>query len=89
MPAYTLLASPNLLYEVYRYFRGQRNLLISHQSNTCGMSLDAVCKWNDQLWQMVERERRTIPQNTIRSLIDSVPRCVSSCIAARGGSTSY
>ncbi|GFW92464.1 uncharacterized protein TNCV_517821 [Trichonephila clavipes] len=44
MPAHTLLASPNLFYEVYRCFRGQRNLLISHQSNTCGMSLDAVCK---------------------------------------------
>ncbi|GFX40518.1 transposable element Tc1 transposase [Trichonephila clavipes] len=44
---------------------------------------------NDQLWQMVEREWRTIPQDTIRTLIDSVPRHVSSCIAARGGSTSY
>ncbi|GFX77935.1 transposable element Tc1 transposase [Trichonephila clavipes] len=44
---------------------------------------------SDQLWQMVEREWRTIPQDTIRTLIDSVPRRVSSCIAARGGSTSY
>ncbi|GFX60274.1 transposable element Tcb1 transposase [Trichonephila clavipes] len=44
---------------------------------------------NDQLWQMVEREWRTIPQDTIRTLIDSVPTRVSSCIAARGGSTSY
>ncbi|GFY17511.1 transposable element Tcb1 transposase [Trichonephila clavipes] len=44
---------------------------------------------NDQLWQMVEREWRTIPQDTIRTLIDSVLRRVSSCITARGGSTSY
>ncbi|GFV12396.1 hypothetical protein TNCV_3146431 [Trichonephila clavipes] len=42
MPAHTLLSSPNMLYEVYRCFRGQRILLIYHQSNTCGMSLDAV-----------------------------------------------
>ncbi|GFY18932.1 transposable element Tcb1 transposase [Trichonephila clavipes] len=42
---------------------------------------------NDQLCQMIEREWRIIPQNTIRNLIDSVPRRVSSCIAARGGST--
>ncbi|GFW28706.1 transposable element Tc1 transposase [Trichonephila clavipes] len=44
---------------------------------------------NDQLWQMVEMEGRTIPQDTICILIDSVPRRVSSCIAAHGGSTSY
>lgn len=44
---------------------------------------------DDQLWQMVDREWRTIPQDTIRTLIDSVPRRVSSCIAARGGPTSY
>ncbi|PRD32661.1 UNVERIFIED_CONTAM: hypothetical protein NCL1_19758 [Trichonephila clavipes] len=37
MPTHTLLASPNMLYE--------RTLLISHPSNTCGMSLDAVCKF--------------------------------------------
>ncbi|GFT55836.1 hypothetical protein TNCV_566951 [Trichonephila clavipes] len=44
MPTHTLLASLNMLYEVYRCFRGQRTLHISHQSNTCRMSLDAVCK---------------------------------------------
>ncbi|GFX44013.1 transposable element Tcb1 transposase [Trichonephila clavipes] len=44
---------------------------------------------NDQLWQIVEREWRTIPQDTIRTLIDSVPKRVSSRIAIRGGSTSY
>ncbi|GFT89176.1 transposable element Tc1 transposase [Trichonephila clavipes] len=44
---------------------------------------------NDQLWQMVEREWRTFPQDTIRTLIDSVPRRVSSCIVTRGGSTSF
>ncbi|KFM63364.1 Transposable element Tc1 transposase, partial [Stegodyphus mimosarum] len=43
----------------------------------------------DELWQMVEREWRAIPQDTIRTLIDSMPRRVSSCIAVRGGPTSY
>ncbi|GFS80886.1 hypothetical protein TNCV_126431 [Trichonephila clavipes] len=44
MPAHTPIASPNMLYEVYRCFRGQHTLLISHHSNTCEMSLDAVWK---------------------------------------------
>ncbi|GFY32247.1 transposable element Tcb2 transposase [Trichonephila clavipes] len=44
---------------------------------------------NDQLWEMLEREWRTIPQDTMRTLIDSVPRRVSWGIVARGGSTSY
>ncbi|KFM75422.1 Transposable element Tcb1 transposase, partial [Stegodyphus mimosarum] len=43
----------------------------------------------DELWQMVERKCRAIPQDTIRTLIDSMPRRVSSCIAVRGGPTSY
>ncbi|KFM65626.1 Transposable element Tc1 transposase, partial [Stegodyphus mimosarum] len=37
-----------------------------------------------ELWQMVEREWRVIPQDIIRSLIESTPRRVSSCIAVRG-----
>ncbi|KFM63875.1 Transposable element Tc1 transposase, partial [Stegodyphus mimosarum] len=41
----------------------------------------------DELWQMVEREWRAIPQDTIRTLIDSMPRRVSSCIAVRCGPT--
>ncbi|KFM59999.1 Transposable element Tc1 transposase, partial [Stegodyphus mimosarum] len=31
----------------------------------------------DELWQMVEREWRAIPQDTIRTVIDSMPRRVS------------
>ncbi|UYV75724.1 hypothetical protein LAZ67_13001148 [Cordylochernes scorpioides] len=35
----------------------------------------------DELWQMVEREWRAIPQDAIRTLIDSLPRGVAACIA--------
>ncbi|UYV64960.1 hypothetical protein LAZ67_3002566 [Cordylochernes scorpioides] len=38
----------------------------------------------DELWQMVEREWRAIPQDAIRTLIDSLPRRVAACIAVRG-----
>ncbi|KFM57178.1 Transposable element Tcb1 transposase, partial [Stegodyphus mimosarum] len=41
----------------------------------------------DELWQMVEKEWRAIPQDAIRSLIDSMPRRVSSCIVVRGAPT--
>ncbi|UYV82793.1 hypothetical protein LAZ67_22000875 [Cordylochernes scorpioides] len=34
---------------------------------------------------MVEREWRAIPQDAIRTLIDSLPRRVAACIAVRGG----
>ncbi|UYV65028.1 hypothetical protein LAZ67_3002864 [Cordylochernes scorpioides] len=37
----------------------------------------------DELWQMVEREWRAIPQDAIRTLIDSLPRRVGACIAVR------
>ncbi|UYV72040.1 hypothetical protein LAZ67_9001617, partial [Cordylochernes scorpioides] len=37
----------------------------------------------DELWQMVEREWRPIPQDAIRTLIDSLPRRVAACIAVR------
>ncbi|UYV62132.1 Transposase [Cordylochernes scorpioides] len=43
----------------------------------------------DELWQMVEREWRAIPQDAIRTLIDSLPRRVAACIAIRGGPTCY
>ncbi|GFT21615.1 transposable element Tcb1 transposase [Trichonephila clavipes] len=64
---------------------------IEHVWDVIGHSFQTLplLRTNDQLWQMVEREWRTIPQGTIHTLIDSVPRLVSSCIAARGGSTSY
>ncbi|UYV82218.1 hypothetical protein LAZ67_21001362 [Cordylochernes scorpioides] len=37
----------------------------------------------DELWQMVEKEWRAIPQDAIRTLIDSLPRRVAACIAVR------
>ncbi|UYV63374.1 hypothetical protein LAZ67_2003876, partial [Cordylochernes scorpioides] len=37
----------------------------------------------DELWQMVEREWRAIPQDAIRTLIDSLPRRVAAYIAVR------
>ncbi|UYV72477.1 hypothetical protein LAZ67_9003309, partial [Cordylochernes scorpioides] len=37
----------------------------------------------DELWQMVEREWSAIPQEAIRTLIDSLPRRVAACIAVR------
>ncbi|UYV68373.1 hypothetical protein LAZ67_5004125 [Cordylochernes scorpioides] len=43
----------------------------------------------DELWQMVEREWRAIPQDAIRTLIDSLPRRVAACIVVRGGPTCY
>ena len=43
----------------------------------------------DELWHVVDREWRAIPQDTIRTLIDSVPRRVASCIASHGGPTTY
>ncbi|UYV80681.1 hypothetical protein LAZ67_19001368 [Cordylochernes scorpioides] len=67
-PDRTLLALANKLCKMYRCFPGHRTLLISHQSK-------------DELWQMVEREWRAIPQDAIRTLIDSLPRRVAACIA--------
>ncbi|UYV66736.1 hypothetical protein LAZ67_4002721 [Cordylochernes scorpioides] len=43
----------------------------------------------DELWQMVEREWRAIPQDAIRTPIDSLPKRVAACIAVRGGPTCY
>ena len=43
----------------------------------------------DSLWQMVDREWRAIPQDAIRTLIDSMPRHVASYIAVHGGPTTY
>ncbi|GFW43116.1 transposable element Tc1 transposase [Trichonephila clavipes] len=56
---------------------------IEHVRDVIGRRLQTLPlpRTNDQLWQMVEREWRTIPQGTIHTLIDSVPRRVSSCIA--------
>ena len=43
----------------------------------------------DELRQMVDREWRAIHQDTIRTLIDSVPRRVALCITIQGGPTTY
>ena len=43
----------------------------------------------DELWRMVQTIWASIPQDTVRTLIDSLPRRVSACIAARGGHTTY
>ncbi|GFV91073.1 transposable element Tc1 transposase [Trichonephila clavipes] len=45
---------------------------IEHVWDVIGRRLQTLPlpRTNDQLWQMVEREWRTIPQNTIRTLID-------------------
>ncbi|KFM66572.1 Transposable element Tcb1 transposase, partial [Stegodyphus mimosarum] len=65
--------------------------LIEHVWHVIGRRLHTLPlpRSEDELRQMVEREWRAIPQDTIRTLIDSMPRRVSSCIAVRGGPTSY
>ncbi|KFM62354.1 Transposable element Tcb1 transposase, partial [Stegodyphus mimosarum] len=55
----------------------------------CHLQTLPLSRSEDKLWQMVEREWRTIPQDTIRTLIDSIPRHVSSCIAVCDGPISY
>ncbi|UYV78221.1 hypothetical protein LAZ67_16000539 [Cordylochernes scorpioides] len=64
---------------------------IEHVWDIIGRRLHALpqpCS-EDELWQMVEREWRAIPQDAIRTLIDSLPRRVAACIAVRGGPTCY
>ncbi|UYV71204.1 hypothetical protein LAZ67_8002157 [Cordylochernes scorpioides] len=58
---------------------------IEHVWDIIGRRLHALpqpCS-EDELWQMVEREWRAIPQDPIRTLIDSLPRRVAACIAVR------
>ncbi|UYV66944.1 K02A2.6-like [Cordylochernes scorpioides] len=64
---------------------------IEHVWDIMGHRLHALPQQRseDELWQMVEREWRAIPQDAIRTLIDSLPRCVAACIAVRGGPTCY
>ncbi|UYV75674.1 Transposase [Cordylochernes scorpioides] len=64
---------------------------IEHVWDIIGRRLHALPqpRSEDELWQMVEREWRAIPQNAIRTLIDSLPRRVAACIAVRGGPTCY
>jgi transposase len=64
---------------------------IEHVWDTIGRRLQTLPlpRSEDDLWQMVDREWRNIPQDNIRTLIDSVPRRVCSCIALRGAPTSY
>ncbi|UYV85106.1 hypothetical protein LAZ67_X004594 [Cordylochernes scorpioides] len=64
---------------------------IEHVWDIIGRRLHALPqpRSEDELWQMVEREWRAIPQDAIRTLIDSLPRRVAACIAVRGGLTCY
>ncbi|UYV63335.1 hypothetical protein LAZ67_2003769 [Cordylochernes scorpioides] len=64
---------------------------IEHVWDIIGRRLHALPqpRSEDELWQMVEREWRAIPQDAIRTLIDSLPRRVAECIAVRGGPTCY
>ncbi|UYV75883.1 Transposase [Cordylochernes scorpioides] len=64
---------------------------IEHVWDIIGRRLHALPqpRSEDELWKMVEREWRAIPQDAIRTLIDSLPRRVAACIAVRGGPTCY
>ncbi|UYV75666.1 hypothetical protein LAZ67_13000956 [Cordylochernes scorpioides] len=64
---------------------------IEHVWDIIGRRLHALPqpRSEDELWQMVEREWRAIPQDAIRTLIDSLPRHVAACIAVRVGPTCY
>ncbi|UYV80569.1 hypothetical protein LAZ67_19000737 [Cordylochernes scorpioides] len=64
---------------------------IEHVWDIIGRRLHALPqpRSEDELWQMVEREWRAIPQDAIRTLIDSLPRRAAACIAVRGGPTCY
>ncbi|UYV68320.1 hypothetical protein LAZ67_5003859 [Cordylochernes scorpioides] len=64
---------------------------IEHVWDIIGRRLHALPqpRSEDELWQMVKREWRAIPQDAIRTLIDSLPRRVAACIAVRGGPTCY
>ncbi|UYV84724.1 hypothetical protein LAZ67_X003220 [Cordylochernes scorpioides] len=64
---------------------------IEHVWDHIGRRLHALPqpRSEDELWQMVEREWRAIPQDAIRTLIDSLSRRVAVCIAVRGGPTCY
>ncbi|UYV83546.1 K02A2.6-like [Cordylochernes scorpioides] len=59
---------------------------IEHVWDIIGRRLHALPqpRSEDELWQMVEGEWRAIPQDAIRTLIDSLPRRVAACIAVRG-----
>ncbi|UYV63350.1 hypothetical protein LAZ67_2003812 [Cordylochernes scorpioides] len=58
---------------------------IEHVWDIIGRRLHALPQPRSEveLWQMVEREWRAIPQDAIRTLIDSLPRRVAACIAVR------
>ncbi|UYV65644.1 hypothetical protein LAZ67_3004944 [Cordylochernes scorpioides] len=61
---------------------------IEHVWDIIGRRLHALPqpRSEDELWQMVEREWRAIPQDAIRTLIDSLPRRAAACIAVRDNS---
>ncbi|UYV77921.1 Transposase [Cordylochernes scorpioides] len=80
---------PNALYQQPPYSPDLSP--IEHVWDIIGRRLHALPqpRSEDELWQMVEREWRAIPQDAIRTLIDSLPRRVAACIAVRGGPTCY
>ncbi|UYV70282.1 hypothetical protein LAZ67_7002362 [Cordylochernes scorpioides] len=59
---------------------------IEHVWDIIGRRLHALPqpRSEDELWQMVERDWRATPQDSIRTLIDSLPRRVAACIAQDG-----
>lgn len=95
MPDCTLLSSANIHCKEYRCFPGHQSLLISHYHKhiwdaTAQHLLNLpVLRSEDKLWQMVDRDWRAIPQDSIHTLIDSVPKHVASCIIVHCDPTSY
>ncbi|GFU49885.1 transposable element Tcb1 transposase [Trichonephila clavipes] len=43
----------------------------------------------DELWHRVEAARASVPEHSIQSLFDSMPRHISAVIIARGGCSEY
>lgn len=64
---------------------------IEHVWDVIGRRLRALPppRSEDELWSMVNTEWTSVPQETIRTLFESVPRRIAACIAANGGPTTY
>ncbi|GFU12938.1 transposable element Tc1 transposase [Trichonephila clavipes] len=61
---------------------------IEHVWDMMGRRLHLPGNVDDPAWQL-EKIWQEIPQDTIRVLYHSMPRCVAACIQTRGGSTPY
>ncbi|GFV77983.1 uncharacterized protein TNCV_1371 [Trichonephila clavipes] len=69
-------------------------LPIYHQSKTCGPCLhndwdSPPAATRNQLWQYGKGAYTAVPQGSIQSFVNSMPRCVAVIIANNGGYTSY